>query len=217
LMPLVRDERHDELPHDGGVVHDEDPGHALAPASAVWAAPLRAGGASWRKGASMAVSGPRVLELATGEQVSEEDLGGWQVHAEETGFADAVGEDEAECLDLVRRFLSFMPSHAGQAPPRAAVPAGSGAEMAGIAELVAEARTRAYDMTKVLRRMADGGEVFPIRSCRTGAPRRCASPPSSGSIRPASRPSAASASATSARSRSSTRRRGSTASRSRRW
>ncbi|MBI2198073.1 MAG: hypothetical protein HYU42_05660 [Candidatus Rokubacteria bacterium] len=43
----------------------------------------------------MAVSGPRVLELATGEQVSEEDLGGWQVHAEETGFADAVGEDEA--------------------------------------------------------------------------------------------------------------------------
>ena len=61
----------------------------------------------------MAVSGPRVLELATGEQVSEEDLGGWQVHAEETGFADAVGEDEAECQDLVRRFLSFMPSHAG--------------------------------------------------------------------------------------------------------
>ncbi|MBI3106543.1 MAG: hypothetical protein HYY95_13410 [Candidatus Rokubacteria bacterium] len=121
----------------------------------------------------MAVSGPRVLELATGEQVSEEDLGGWQVHAEETGFADAVGEDEAECLDLVRRFLSFMPSHAGQAPPRAAVPAGSGAEMAGIADLVPEARNRAYDMTKVLRRMADGGEVFPIRSCRTGAPRRC--------------------------------------------
>ena len=42
-------------------------------------------------GASMAVSGPRVLELATGEQVSVEDLGGVKVHAEETGFADLVG------------------------------------------------------------------------------------------------------------------------------
>ncbi len=71
-----------------------------------------------QKGASMAVSGPRALELATGENVSQEELGGWQVHAEVTGFADAVGETEEECLDLVRRVLSYLPSHAGQAPPR---------------------------------------------------------------------------------------------------
>lgn len=115
------------------------------------------------KGASMAVSGPRVLELATGEEVSEEDLGGWRVHAEETGFADAVGEDEAECLDLVKRCLSYLPSHAGQAPPRAAVPAGSGAGMAAIADLVPEARNRAYDMTRVIRCLADGGEIFPVK------------------------------------------------------
>jgi methylmalonyl-CoA decarboxylase subunit alpha len=38
-------------------------------------------------GASMAVSGPRVLQLATGERVSPEELGGVKVHAEETGFA----------------------------------------------------------------------------------------------------------------------------------
>jgi methylmalonyl-CoA decarboxylase subunit alpha len=115
------------------------------------------------KGASMAVSGPRVLELATGEQVSPEDLGGWRVHAEETGFADAVGETEDECLGLVRRFLSYFPANSQEAPPRATVPAGSGDEMGTIADLVPEARNRAYDMTRVLRRIADGGEILQVK------------------------------------------------------
>ncbi len=115
------------------------------------------------EGASMAVSGPRVLELATGEKISAEELGGAKAHAEETGFADAVGKTEDECFALVKRFLSYLPSHNRQAPPVAAVPAGSGAEMATIADLVPEARNRAYDMTRVLRRLADGGEIFPVK------------------------------------------------------
>jgi acetyl-CoA carboxylase carboxyltransferase component len=115
------------------------------------------------EGASMAVSGPRVLELATGEKISPEELGGSKLHAEETGFADAVGATEGECLALVKRVLSYLPSHNRQAPPAAAVPAGSGAEMGTIADLVPEARNRAYDMTRVLRRLADGGEIFQVK------------------------------------------------------
>src|SRR5215467_5382885 len=60
-------------------------------------------------GASMAVSGPRVLELATGEQVSAEDLGGVNVHAEETGFADLTGDSDEACLDLVKQSLGYLP------------------------------------------------------------------------------------------------------------
>ena len=115
------------------------------------------------EGASMAVSGPRVLELATGEKISPEELGGAKVHAEETGFADVVAKTEDECLALVKRFLSYLPSHNRQAPPRAEVPAGSGAEMRTIADLVPEARNRAYDMTRVLGRLADGGELFQVK------------------------------------------------------
>ncbi len=114
------------------------------------------------KGASMAVSGPRVLELATGEQVSPEDLGGWRVHAEETGFADAVGETEDECLELVTRFLAYLPSNAKQAPPRTDARE-AGGELATIADLVPEARNRAYDMTKVIRTLVDGGEILQVK------------------------------------------------------
>lgn len=115
------------------------------------------------RGASMAVSGPRVLELATGEHVTPEDLGGVAVHSEETGLVDVVGDTEDDCLALIRRFLSYMPSHAGETAPRRDVPAGSGSEMATIADLVPAARNRAYDMTKVIRRIADGGEIFPVK------------------------------------------------------
>ena len=64
---------------------------------------------------------------------------------------------------LVKRALSYLPSHAGQAPPRAAVPAGSGSEMETIADLVPESRSRAYDMRRVIERLADGGTVFELK------------------------------------------------------
>ncbi len=95
--------------------------------------------------------------------VPPEELGGSKLHAEETGFADAVGATEDECLALVKRVLSYLPSHNRQVPPAAEVPTGSGAEMGTIADLVPEARNRAYDMTRVLRRLADGGEIFQVK------------------------------------------------------
>src|SRR5512142_397067 len=42
------------------------------------------------KGSAMGVSGPRVLELAIGQRVTDEELGGWKLHAEITGNIDRV-------------------------------------------------------------------------------------------------------------------------------
>ena len=73
------------------------------------------------KGSCMAVSGPRVLELATSEKVENEDLGGWKLHAEITGQVDRVAEDENECFSIIREFLSYMPSNAQELPPEVPV------------------------------------------------------------------------------------------------
>ena len=56
----------------------------------------------------------------------------------------------------MRRFLSYLPSHNRQVPPHTEVPAGSGAEMGTIADVVPEARNRAYDMTRVLNASPTG-------------------------------------------------------------
>ena len=69
------------------------------------------------KGTGMAVSGPRVLEVALSEKLSPEELGGWKLHAEVTGQVDAFAEEDEHCLQIIREFLSYMPSHGDEEPP----------------------------------------------------------------------------------------------------
>ncbi|MBI4766743.1 MAG: hypothetical protein HY787_19465 [Deltaproteobacteria bacterium] len=65
----------------------------------------------------MAVSGPRVLEVALSEKITPEELGGWKLHAEVTGLVDAFAEDDDHCLKIIREYLSYMPSHGHEEPP----------------------------------------------------------------------------------------------------
>lgn len=115
------------------------------------------------KGSCMAVSGPRVLELAISEKVDEEELGGWRVHEQITGMADIVVNTERECFEAIRKFLSYMPSHIMELPPVKPVPPGSGADMPKILDYLPESRRQTYDMRKIIRMIVDGGGIFQLK------------------------------------------------------
>lgn len=117
------------------------------------------------KGSCMAVAGPRVLEIATGEKADKEELGGWELHARVTGLVDCFGDTEAQCLALIREFLAFLPSHAGQRPPRAAPESDATAapRQQRLATLVPESSRRAYDMHTLLRTVVDEGHLFELK------------------------------------------------------
>jgi len=115
------------------------------------------------KGSAMGVSGPRVVELALGESISDEELGGWRVHAEITGSVDRVAEDEAQCFRIIRQYLAYMPSHNDEPPPAAPVPEGSGSAMGRILELLPEKRNRGYDMQRILNCIVDRDSLFAIK------------------------------------------------------
>ena len=115
------------------------------------------------KGSAMAVSGPRVLELAISEKITDEELGGWKVHGEITGNTDRVAENEVDCFAIIREFLSYMPSHCDEPSPLKAVPEGSGSHMDRIMDLLPEKRNRVYDMNKILRSIVDGENLFPVK------------------------------------------------------
>jgi acetyl-CoA carboxylase carboxyltransferase component len=117
-----------------------------------------------RKGAVLAVSSAQLASLAIKENVDPEEMGGWQVHAEVTGFADAVADSDEEALELIRTFLSYLPSHHNQAPPEKPVPAGSGAQMADIAKLLPEKRTQVYDVRRIVRAIVDEGSFFEVKA-----------------------------------------------------
>ena len=112
------------------------------------------------RGSCLAVTSPRVVEVATGEQISFEELGGVDVHARRTGQIDLGVDTEDEAWEAVRRFLSYLPSNAWMAAPR--VPA-EGAGPIGpdpsIPGLVPTARTRGYDMRRLVAKVCDPGKI----------------------------------------------------------
>lgn len=130
--------------------------------SAAWHA-VAADFAVVRKGATLAVSSPGLVGAATGSEVDSEELGGWRVHAEVTGFADAVADSDEEAIDLIRRFLSYLPTNNAEPPPTAEVPAGSGSRAEEILEVLPETPYRVYDTRKVIDLVVDHGSFFELK------------------------------------------------------
>jgi acetyl-CoA carboxylase carboxyltransferase component len=112
---------------------------------------------------SMALGGRHLVKAAVGEDVSEEEMGGSAVHTKVSGVADLEVADDAECLRIVRDYLSFFPGH-NQAPPpvrECTDPVDRRTEE--LYEIVPTAPRRAYDVRKVIRAVVDDGEIFPMK------------------------------------------------------
>lgn len=115
------------------------------------------------KDSCVAVVSPLVLQKATGEQVSHEELGSWKVHASVTGLSDRVAEDERQALELVREFLSYMPSHSGELPPAVACTDEAQPRQADLAKMIPASPRAAYDMRKLLRILVDDQRLFELK------------------------------------------------------
>ncbi|MDX1649579.1 MAG: carboxyl transferase domain-containing protein, partial [Myxococcota bacterium] len=70
-----------------------------------------------RETAVVLTGGPALVERATGRRMTKEELGGSDVHLR-SGVVQNVGEDEADALAQVRRFLSYLPPSVHELPPR---------------------------------------------------------------------------------------------------
>ncbi len=108
------------------------------------------------------ITGPDVIKAVTGEEITHEDLGGAESHASKSGVAHFAAESEEECMDQIRRLLSFLPQNNMEESPR-----GQGADDQDstdqtLADLIPDNPNQAYDMTEIIRRIVDGGEFFQV-------------------------------------------------------
>lgn len=65
----------------------------------------------------MFITGPDVVQAVTGEQITQEGLGGADVHAGTSGVAHFAYDDEEQCLEDVRHLLSYLPANNRELPP----------------------------------------------------------------------------------------------------
>jgi acetyl-CoA carboxylase carboxyltransferase component len=117
-----------------------------------------------RKGAVLAVSSSLLASLAIREEVDPQELGGWKLHSEVTGFADLVVETDEEAMDAIKRFLDYLPSHHNAAPPVRPVPAGSGDGMRDVLDHLPVSRTQVYDVRKIIRTLVDKDSFFELKA-----------------------------------------------------
>jgi acetyl-CoA carboxylase carboxyltransferase component len=112
--------------------------------------------------ARMFITGPDVVEQVTGESISHEELGGARVHAEGSGVAGAVYEDEAECLADVRYLLGMLPSDNTRFPPEVPSTDPHDRPCPALLDVVPADGRSSYDVRAVIDEIVDDGEVFEI-------------------------------------------------------
>jgi methylmalonyl-CoA decarboxylase subunit alpha len=111
--------------------------------------------------ASMYLGSDRMVEMVTGEKVTLEAMGGAKVHCTESGVGHFLCADEAEALDVVRRYLSYLPSNWTQDPPRVAPVASTGVDLAA---LVPVSERQAFDMRRYVKGLVDADSFFEIHA-----------------------------------------------------
>ena len=108
----------------------------------------------------MFITGPNVIETVTGEKVSAEDLGGAMTHNTISGVAHFVDETEEECLEHIRRLLSFLPQNNLETTPVQKVTDNINRIDESLNEIIPENPNKAYDMKSIIFTLADNGEFL---------------------------------------------------------
>lgn len=120
------------------------------------------------------LGGPQLVQVATGEIVDAETLGGADVHTTNSAVADHLAIDDHHAIALVRAIVARKPAAPLAAPPlppqEPALPA------SGIAELIPNDSRRRIPSRQILERLLDGGRLDEYRArygttiiCGTGA------------------------------------------------
>ena len=117
----------------------------------------------------MFITGPDVIKTVTGEEVTQEELGGAHAHNVKSGVAHYQAADEQDCLAHARELLSYLPSNNLEEPPpcRPADPAArleSPITTRELDTLIPDSPRQPYDMHTVIEHVLDDGEFLEMHA-----------------------------------------------------
>ncbi len=110
----------------------------------------------------MFLTGPAVVKSVTGQEVSQEELGGADVHASRSGVAHFAAENEEEGIATLKQLLSFLPQNNRSTAPLRATDDPAGRACPDLDGIVPDAANQAYDMYGVIGSIVDDGEFFEV-------------------------------------------------------
>ena len=110
----------------------------------------------------MFLTGPSVVKSVTGEEVSQEELGGASVHAGKSGVAHFAAKDEREGLETIRRLLGFLPQNYMETAPERPTQDPVGRMDDSLNGIIPDNPNKSYDMYSVIGSIVDDGEFLEV-------------------------------------------------------
>ena len=108
-----------------------------------------------KKQSKVFLGGPPLVKMATGEESDDETLGGGQMHAEVSGLADYLAEDEMDALRIGREVVSHLNWRKEGKKPKLA-PDSPILDSEDLLGLVDSDLKKHFDVREVIGRIADG-------------------------------------------------------------
>lgn len=109
--------------------------------------------------AQVLIGGPALVERALGESLTKDELGGAKVHGR-SGVVDNIAKDEADAIQQIRRFLSYLPTNVMQLPPVVDCEDDPERRDAFLLDVIPRERRKVYAMRTILKAVFDEGSVF---------------------------------------------------------
>ena len=110
----------------------------------------------------MFLTGPDVIASVTGEVTTVEELGGAASHVSKSGVAHFSSANELECLEEVKRLISYLPSNNMDDPPFEDTGDPVDRRLEDVMTIVPGESDMQYDVRDVIERVVDNGDFLEV-------------------------------------------------------
>ncbi len=111
----------------------------------------------------MFLTGPKVVKTVTGEDVTQEQLGGASVHSTKSGVSHFAVQTEEEGISLIRKLISYIPQNNMEEAPLVACSDPIERQEAALDTIIPESPNKPYDMHEVIKMIVDDGEYLDVQ------------------------------------------------------
>ena len=110
----------------------------------------------------MFLTGPSVVKTVTGENVTQEQLGGASVHSKKSGVAHFAANSEEEGIQTIKTLLGFFPSNNREQAPLVKTTDPAGRFDDRLNDIIPDNPNKAYDMYEIIGSIVDEGRFLEV-------------------------------------------------------
>jgi acetyl-CoA carboxylase carboxyltransferase component len=115
------------------------------------------------KTSHMFITGPDVVKTVLGQEVSFEELGGAMIHSQTSGVAHFIAKDEQQCIQIIKKLISYLPSNYLEDPPQAEPKDDPNRADETLPRIIPDDPDKPYDVKEIILRIVDDADFFEVQ------------------------------------------------------